>query len=244
MKKSRIPMGLLIIGITVSFPVYSAWAETFNISNPAELVNVLTTAASNHEDDVIHIAPGTYPVSTLLTYYSEDNNSLTLDGAGKGSTVFDGAKSCRILSISTGQTEASVLIQNISFQNAATSGSGGALEIFTESASITLNNCRITDSAATGNDSIGGGASLNSNTGTVTVSSCEFLRNSSTGNVGGLYAATNTGALNLINCTFEGNSVNNTGGSDYWGGRRRSLVLFGRESSRDRSRKCISQQHR
>ena len=66
-------------------------------------------------------------------------------------------------------------------------------------------------------DSVGGGGNLTSETGTITVNASTFRRNTSSGNVGGLYTGTVSGIINLTNCTFDQNSVVNSGGSEYFG---------------------------
>jgi hypothetical protein len=192
-------------------------AATFSVSDVTSFQNALTTAASNGQDDLIHVAAGIYNISSTLSHSSGEDRTLTIEGAGSGATILDGGNLTQIIAITSTQIAADVIITKLAFQNGSTIGNGGALNVQTHAASITLSNCVVSDSTATASDSVGGGASLYADSGTITVTGCTFSRNSSAGNVGGLYAATNTGTINLSSSTFNTNSVANSGGSEYYG---------------------------
>ncbi|MFZ5571622.1 MAG: right-handed parallel beta-helix repeat-containing protein [Thermodesulfobacteriota bacterium] len=206
-----------LVATIVLFTASDGWTATWNVASVTELQNVLTTCATNNQDDTIEIAQGNYGVSTPLTYTSSENYSLTIAGAGKSATVLDGGGTYRLFSLSTTQPDAAVQIRNMTLRNAAAGGNGGALQISTEGAAVTISDCELADCSVSSGTSVGGAASLNTGSGTIQVISSEFLRNSSKGNVGGLYAATDTGTCYFTNCTFEGNTVNNSGGSEYYG---------------------------
>ncbi|MFO7971367.1 MAG: right-handed parallel beta-helix repeat-containing protein [Desulfobacterales bacterium] len=191
--------------------------NAFNVSTTAELQSALTQAQDNGKNDVINLAEGTYNVTTMLTYTSSENNSLELVGAGRDTCILDGGSATQILSINTTQDDSDVRISNLTLQNGATIQNGGALNVEVQSADVVLQNCQIMDSKVTGEESVGGGAVCISETGTVTLQFCGFYRNLSESNVGGLYVGTLSGTGRITNCVFEDNSVNNTGGREYFG---------------------------
>ena len=208
---SRIAVGLLALNATY------APAATFNVATPAEFQTALNSAAANGQDDTIQVAAGTYALSSTLTLYSTENYSLTLIGAGADTTILDGGGARRILSMTTTEPRAVIAIEGITFQDGATAGNGAGLELTAETAGIQLEQCVVRDCAATGGNSVGGGAMFHSITGTVSVLNCEFLRNTSSGNVGGLAVGTDSGSVTVSGSTFVSNQVNNSGGSEYFG---------------------------
>ncbi len=210
---------LSVLGIVANLLAVPLTANgaTFNVGTGAELSSALASAASNVEDDTIVLAAGTYAISATLLYNSSEARALALNGAGMGVTVLDGGSVRQIMSLVATAAGASIAVSNMTFQNGSTSGSGGALAAETTSGTLTIDRCEITDSKATGGASVGGAANLFSDTGTILVTGSFFRRNSSAGNVGGLYAGTTTGAIQFVDSTFEDNSVVNSGGSIYFG---------------------------
>lgn len=192
-------------------------AATFNVSDPDSLRNALTMAASNGEDDVINIAAGTYNISRTMMYTTEENHSLVVQGGVAESTVLDGGGSVRLMTLSSTQPAAQITVSGLTFRNGRTSGNGGALNVQTVAASITLRENRFVGNAVTGSNSIGGGASLFSETGKVTIIDCLFRGNRSSANVGGLFGSTVSGTIRLIGSRFIANRVNNMRGSTYYG---------------------------
>jgi hypothetical protein len=205
-----------LIIIFISAPE-SSIAATFTVSTAAQFQNALTNSASNGENDVINVSAGTYvPVSTL-TYDSAENKSLTISGAGAASTIIDGGSAIRNVSLRTSQPSANLVLKKMMLRHGQTTLNGGGFSMETNGATITVSQCAVEDNAATTGTSVGGGGQVLSVTGSITVTQTDFRRNNSTGNVGGLYGATTSGTINLGQCTFEQNSVNNTGGSEYFG---------------------------
>ncbi|MCK8603563.1 hypothetical protein [Desulfoferrobacter suflitae] len=217
MKKSRVFWGWLAVAMILNCTARHAMGETFNVSTVQQLRTALNEAAANDEDDLINISTGTYHVDVTLTYHSGGVHSLTIVGAGIGSTRLDGGSARQILTLATSQSGAQLLLRGITFQNGTTALSGGALQAATSAASITIENCEFNDNAATANDSIGGGVNLGSDSGPIWVTSCAFRRNACNGNVGGLYVGTVTGGIHLTRSLFQQNQVVNSGGYDYYG---------------------------
>ncbi|MFZ5452798.1 MAG: right-handed parallel beta-helix repeat-containing protein [Thermodesulfobacteriota bacterium] len=217
MKIAPLPFGLAFLGLLLCLSISPVRGATFNVNNPSEFQTALTTAAGNGQDDVVNVAAGSYNLTSTLQYASVENYALVINGAGRDTTILNGGAGVRLLSITTNLANANVTIQDLGCQNGATTESGGGLQISVTSASITLSNCLVSNCAATGGDSVGGGANLTTDTGDLTVTASIFRDNSSAGNVGGLFTGTNSGIINLTNCTFDGNSVFNSGGSTYFG---------------------------
>jgi len=66
----------------------AASAATFDVSNPAEFQNALTTAQANTQDDVINVQAGTYDVNALgtLNYTADPAESFSISILGADST--------------------------------------------------------------------------------------------------------------------------------------------------------------
>lgn len=195
----------------------SAPAATFNVSTPAEIQSALDTAAANGEDDIIQIAAATNVLSASLTFWSAENYSVSITGAGVNSTILDGGSLHQVLSLTTIGPGADVSVQGMTFRNGVVAGSGGGLQISTEGAGIRLEDCLVSGCAVTAADSVGGGVMLNSITGRVEVVDCSFLHNTSSANVGGMAIGTSSGTVAVSGCSFISNAVNNLGGSEYYG---------------------------
>lgn len=212
---------VLLVAVAVGYPVMGA-GETFPVGTAAEFQTALGTAAANGEDDAIMVAAGTYLPAATLTFDSSEPFSLTITGAGAGVTVLDGGDPAhiKVLSLRSFGANANLMVEHLTVRDGLSAGTpGGALAMETGSGQLTLADCEITDSSVTGTAdlTIGGGATLTSGSGRISVAGCSFRRNTSAGNVGGLFAATASGSTTLSDCLFEDNVVTNLGGSDYFG---------------------------
>jgi hypothetical protein len=217
MKIVPLPFVLAFIGCLSCISISPALGATFNVANPAEFQTALNTAAANGENDIINVAAGAYNVTSTLHYSSAENYTLTINGAGRNTTILNGGNTVRILAVTTNGANADVTMQGLGLQHGATTENGGGLQISVTSAAIALRNCRVSDCTASGGDSVAGGANLTSDTGEISVTTSIFRNNTSSGNVGGLFTGTNSGIINLTDCTFDENSVLNSGGSSYFG---------------------------
>lgn len=96
-----------VVGCLVLLLPGSTRAAIFCVSTAAELQAALTTAASNGEDDVIHIVQGTY--NGNFVYASTEAFNLTVEGGYAAScssrvvdpanTVLDGLATGRVSAI-------------------------------------------------------------------------------------------------------------------------------------------------
>ncbi|NWF76100.1 MAG: choice-of-anchor D domain-containing protein [Nitrospirae bacterium] len=208
---------VFIFSFVLSAACYGA---VFNVSTPLELQQALNTASSNSEDDTINIAAGTYSINITHIYIpTTENYSLTITGAGAGSTIFDGGGSVQILNIDTtglvSDSDAHISVTGISFENANNSSQGGGLAIKTNNASITIQNSEFINSAVA---DFGGGAYAHAyNTGTITIANSTFTGNSAASLGGGVFAYSCLGSVILTNNIFSSNDTSSLAGGAYAG---------------------------
>ena len=138
----RKPLGL-VSALALACTPYLAFAATFDVSNPTEFQNALTTAQSNGESDTINVAAGFYNILAggTLTYTATatENATLTITGANSTTVILDGGSQVPILRIDTtaviNDSGVGVEVHNMTFQNGSASGTpadGGALAILTD----------------------------------------------------------------------------------------------------------------
>jgi len=187
-------------------------AATFAPTTAAQLQADLTTAASNGEDDTITLAASTtYSASDIgatFTFSSVESNSLTLTGAGAGSTILDGGNAFRVMILSA--TSASVTVSGITFQNGSNgAGSGSGLAVIGDEANI--QNCVISHNVVSSVD--GAGIYVSALTGNLTFSNNTVSDNQALGvggNAGGailvMSSPTNTTTATVEGNTFSGNT--------------------------------------
>ena len=215
------------------FTFCSAEAAIFGVANVTELQSALTTAQSNAQDDTINLAPGTYSFSSRLDYFPGESESfsLTIQGAGAGTTILDGGNSTSILRIENGAvldgTNTNVAIRGVTFQNGNENlMEGGALYIGNPYAQTTIE-----DSVFQNNTAVLGAGALYLDGGSANIARNTFTGNSSTGpdSIGGaLYTTILGGPLTLNGNMFSSNVAGGEGGGAYvsteFGG---SLTLSG-----------------
>ena len=176
-------------------------ADVFPVSTTAEFQAALTTAQGNGQNNTINVAAGTYPITTRLMFsYWSGTYSLTIQGAGAGSTILDGGNSVAILYIgSTGQ----VFVKNMTFQNGNSASSGAGLYYYASSGSV--DNCKFANNS-------GGGAYVSAS-GDITLNKNTFINNSinTPGFGAGLYATSNSGTITLTGNEFTGNTIDSSG---------------------------------
>jgi len=184
-------------------------AEIFNVSDPATFQAALNTAAANGEDDTLYIAAGTYNIAATLAYWSEENHTLTITGAGKDQTILDGGNAIKIADIVSTRDNGHLTVKNMTFRNGS-SEYGGGLYIETAAATITVDGCEFNDHTST---QVGGGVNAYSTSGNIAVSNSSFMRNTS-GRAAGLFAQTEVGmSVSLTDCIFEENTCTVDGGA-------------------------------
>jgi hypothetical protein len=203
-------MKKIFIFVAVPFLIFSlaaANAAEFAVSNATQFQEALNTAAQNGQDDTINVAPGTLNLANRLEYLTSDNHTLTIQGAGAGTTVLNGGGLTQIFYADTNNlygvdNNAHITIRGLTFTNGAASAMpGGGLNIFAEYANISLENCVFTNNIA----GYGGGADIETYYGTITVTNNIFNQNSSDYDGGGAYISGET--VTLTDNIFTNNSI-------------------------------------
>jgi hypothetical protein len=193
-----------------------------------------------HSGDSIDVVAGTYVENIHVGTNSKKGKkiSVSINGAGPGSTIIDGHAKGTVISIS----EAAVLLTGVAIQNGSASG------IAVHDGSLAVSNCVVTNNTATGpgggidfevsshppkgalqlhidnttiSDNIanafGGGLEINggsSNIGDTTISGNSSGNSSTDGSGGGVEIS--NGQTTIVNSTISGNQA--TGGEPRGGG--------------------------
>ncbi len=211
----------LLIFVSFIFAPFLARGAVFTVNNPTEFQNALKTAQSNGENDTIYVAPGTYNITSTLTYSAADGDgSLTVQAKDMNNRpVLDGGNSVQIMSIENdsngdymGDEGDDIFIKGIVFQNGNyTIESGGGLYVKGGMADITLEGNTFSGNSAS---HFGGGVYVFTFYGTSTVTNNTFSENSA--NFGsGVFVQTNSGATIVTYNSFDNNSADWDGGGAY-----------------------------
>jgi hypothetical protein len=207
------------------FP-FKAWSATFNVSTPAEFQAALDTAASNGEDDTIYVAPGTYNLTSTLTYSVADGDgSLTIEAQDPSNPPeLYGRNSVQVMNINNdsdgdgGDSGQTITVRGLVFQNGNTSGWGGGLYLKTGQANILVENCQFLSNSAQGDaKTLGGGLYVAGFGGSVDIRGNTFEGNSATVG-GGTHVYSSGGPINLVDNTFTSNIATITQSADAQGG--------------------------
>jgi len=201
-------------------------AYTFEVYDTSQLQTYLDFASSNGQDDTIIIHRGTYRLDTNHPSFSykpvgNENHSLTIKGEGRDTTTFNGLDAYGpVLDIDTrgliDDSNAHITIEGITFMNSYRSGGmdadGGAVDVRTNNANITLRNCKFQDNVA---DSNGGGAHLSTQSGDITITETIFTSNTANQNdSGAVDVYTEDGTITIKNSIFSQNeTLQDTGGA-------------------------------
>ncbi len=188
----------------------SMFAEVFNVTDVAGFSAALATSSANGESDTINVSAGIYNVSATLNFWSDEDYSLTIIGAGADATILDGGGTTQIMELITASSEGDLTISNMTFRD-GNSDYGGGIYLETTSAWIIIDSCDFMDNSAT---EVGGGANAYSNSGNFAVSYSNFIGNSST-RAGGLFLQSEAGnSISLTYSNFEDNTVTVDGGAN------------------------------
>lgn len=230
---------LFLVAAAILGWVCLADGATFNVSNGdvAGLVNAITTANTNGQDDTINLAAnGTYTL-TAVNNTQTGANGLPIVRTDAGHTItFNGnrttiarasnASPFRIFQLASG---AVATINGVIVSNGSTvaglsesSVSGGGIAI--NSATLTMVNCTVSGNAVSNaktSVAVASGGGLQNNGGTVTLQNCTLRGNGvSTSSSDGSSAISDGGAIEnfdgivrMSNCTISGNSTSASSGS-------------------------------
>jgi len=211
--------------VFILFFMTTANAEDFIIADFNTLQDALTTAAGNGEDDLVDLPTGEYTVPATLIYDPTDveNQSLTIQGKGAGSTVLNGANLRQILKIYTedfDEPDGHFIIDGITFQNGRNAGLAAGLYVHSNYADITIENCEFKNNTSTGSSPSydGGGLKTRCQTNaTIILKNNTFTGNSASEGGGACIQAYGFPGATVIleNNTFSGNNANYTSGGVY-----------------------------
>jgi len=186
------------------------------------LQGALNTAQTNGASDTVEVSPGDYDASVDTTYtYSPvgpENFTLNILGSATGARIFCSLNDTQgmIIDVSNvlgGDANADVTVQNLTFQNCkAPKSEGAGLNVRSDSADITVQQCQFLDNLA---DFNGGGLRTFTDGGNTLINSNLFLRNKTIadGQGGGFEGETSSGLIRFTNNILaENQSVLNGGG--------------------------------
>ncbi len=188
---------------------------------PCDFQTALDKAAGNPSSDgdsTIIVAPGTYTLTSTLTYNKAGGDGkLTIEAQDPNDKpVLDGQNTRQIMNINTSggnDLGNDITVRNLVFQNGNnTTGNGGGLYVRTNTANVTVEGCEFNNNTANGFAfgggayvELGGDANLNDNT---------FSGNTANNDGGGAYVSA-SGNATLTNNTFTNNSAGQDGGGAY-----------------------------
>ena len=178
----------------------------------------MALAQSNGADDTITVEPGTYNVTTPLTYTPNENQALTLHGGEGGITTLEGGGAVQILKIDTSglpdDANANIRILYINFQKGKSQSVGGAgLSVKTSTASILVEGCVFQENI--GNGQGGGGLHISATDGRIDIIHSIFTTNSGPIIGGGAYLESVNTEVHIANSHFTGNASTQYAGGVY-----------------------------
>lgn len=184
----------------------AASAAVFAPTTSAELQTALTTAAGSGEDDVINLqAEKTYFTSdnsnATFTYNSANDGSLTITGAGPGSSILDGNVARQVLELISTGTNASFQISGLTIRNGRF-GDVGGLEVQSVEGNQSLSDCELVNNLE--GAAAGGLSMFASGNADISIVSCQITDNTGD-NVGGAQLNT-TGNIQFNENAVLGNS--------------------------------------
>jgi hypothetical protein len=217
--------GLIVFLAINTVVVVSVQAETFCVSNSAELKTALNTARANGEDDTIQVVQGVYEtMGSEFYYFTSENFDLSLLGGYKPgctnkvlnpkNTILDGQGSSRVINLfPANNTSGSIHFQGFTVRNGHATGfqRAGGLEIggsVGHSGNVTVDHNIITDNHS---EYIGSGISGGSDKGITRVDNNMIINNTSEIVHGGA-SLTSNGTAYITNNTIAGNAAPQDGG--------------------------------
>lgn len=210
---AHVDIGAVEIGILQPGPTFTvtnagAHVDGSCTTDDCTFVEALNASNANANANTILFAPSVSGTISTVGLNSNDGlfitNPVTINGPGARVLRLSGGFSARILQI----TSANVVINGLTMAYGFVSqGSGGAI---TNSGGLTLQDCLIYRSLATGNDPVGfGGGIYSANGSTLTLNQCTVQSNEAGSYGGGVYTE---GTFSATNCTFYDNSGLRGGG--------------------------------
>jgi len=193
-------------------PAAPALAAVLNPVTADDLQTALNSAAGSAEDDTINLqANTTYNTNQntiaggpTFTYNSANDGSLTIVGAGAGSSVVDGNGVNQVMAL-TNTAGGGIQVQGFTMQNGAT-GVGSGLSAQTQSGAFAMQSCDVLNNSGTASFA---GLMASTQTGGISLSNSNFIGNNATSINAGVTLSTSTGALTLDSNVIMNNDTQN-----------------------------------
>jgi cysteine-rich repeat protein len=215
-KPSRRPKSIFSIAAILSaMAAATVQAATFNVTDTTGLIDALTEAQNNDQDDTINLVAGEYDASGATFTYVPDNTAgseekfgLTIQGEDREATILDGGGLNRVMRITTsaltgGEDGIEITIRNLTFQNGRVTGSGsigGGLLVESLETALLVDNCLFKDNFATNG---GAAADLLAELGDATLTNSVFIGNTTDGFSGGVELFGNINVVAINNVFFD-----------------------------------------
>lgn len=208
---------LLVWLLSIPLLPCPAHAEAFQVDTVDALGRALDAADGNGEDDTIELGAGNYLLPETLTYDSEEDRALTLQGESAAEVVVDGGGYVRLLYLWTHGENAHLTLQGITFCDGIVSDDTAALVfVRTQGADITIEDCAFRDGWAGslfGNADAAGLFARSESGGTLRLERNRFVDNRAKGIGGGaMLMGGLDSTLVLVNNLFGNNRASTQGG--------------------------------
>ena len=71
----KVMLGVVLFLSVIIINISNAIGATFTVTNTTEFQDALDIAHNNNEDDIIYVSPGTYIVSSTLSYQTDTGDN-------------------------------------------------------------------------------------------------------------------------------------------------------------------------
>jgi len=164
----------------------------YRSNNQDALENALDDVSAG---DTVHICAGEYVYTADFDEPELLPNNVTIEGAGAGSTILNGADQYYLLIIASA---VGVVVQNLSFEHGEDTYGAG---LYVSDSEVDVLNCSFSNNEATAD----GGGGLYAEDSTVNVIDSSFSNNSTSDGGAGLYAEDST--VNVFDSSFLNNAA-------------------------------------
>ena len=218
----------LIVWIFLLFFANQSMADTYCVSNEANLIAALNDAKDNGADDVIKIQQGTY--NGNFVYASTESFGVTIEGGytalcasrvvDPNNTVLDGGQNGVVLALSVSDVAVNFSVDGLTIQNGNVDVNGGGLFIFNSDGGAKISNTKVANNSA----GSGGGIYI-SEAGTIELVKNIITQNYVTDNGPSAGLRIYTSARNSTIIISENTISNNSGGGVFIVGTRASVIM-------------------
>lgn len=201
--------------LSISFVLYLSagvvHATVYNVTNTTDgiglnqLRGALMEAGKTAGTHTVNISAGTYYVDYgLILIGTASNVTVTINGAGIGSTIIDARQLSRAFVIDPASNHVNVKVYfvGLTIQNCkstSTTGGGAVLALGREGSAYSFDNCAFLNNTATNGTSIASGGAILCAISSLSISNCLFYNNrSETGDGGAVYVKFTSGSRGVL----------------------------------------------